>query len=45
MFEQLILKQIAIFNLEAKYNKLENGLEKISIALAIKKLKKEVKEI
>lgn len=42
MFEQLIIKQITLFNLEAEYDKLNNGLRKTSIAITINRLKKEV---
>lgn len=44
MFEQSILKQIFIFNLEAKTNKMENGLKKASLVIALEKIRKEAEE-
>lgn len=41
MFEKLILKQILIFNLEAKLKNTKNKLEKVSIAIYIEKIRKE----
>lgn len=43
MFEKDIITQIIIFNLEAKYNNLENGLKKFAYFKCIQQLRERIK--